>query len=89
MLIRTGEADSWHGIQQEPDFAIYNAESCLPGRTVKIRAGHGFKDGQWTGIGEQRKMVILGTEYAGEMKRRACSPWQTTWRSGRGILSMH
>jgi phosphoenolpyruvate carboxykinase (ATP) len=65
-----------------PDFVIYNS-----GEFPANRLTSGM--GSTTSIDlsfEDKELVILGTEYAGEMKK-AYSPWRTTSRQTRGALN--
>jgi len=57
----------------KPDFVIYNAGGFL---VNSLAAGMGSKTSVNLSI-EDKELVILGTEYAGEMKK-AYSPWRIT-----------
>ena len=68
----------------KPDFVIYNAGQAtadpnVPGNTSPTSVDIGF---------EQREMVILGTEYAGEMKKGVFTIMNYLMPK-QGILSMH
>jgi phosphoenolpyruvate carboxykinase (ATP) len=82
MLIRPTkeELDSFGG----PDFTIYNAGAFPANR---LTAGMGSKTSVDLSL-EDRELVILGTEYAGEMKKGVFTVANYFAPKG-GILSMH
>jgi phosphoenolpyruvate carboxykinase (ATP) len=67
-----------------PDFVIYNAGAFPAGR---LTAGMGSKTSIDLSL-EDREMVILGTEYAGEMKKGVFTV-ANYFAPRRGVLSMH
>jgi phosphoenolpyruvate carboxykinase (ATP) len=67
-----------------PDFVIYNAGTFPANR---LAAGVGSKTSISLSL-EDREMVILGTEYAGEMKKGVFTA-VNYFAPKRGILSMH
>lgn len=82
MLIRPTEAEL--AVFGEPDFTIFNAGSfpanrLTEGMTSKTSVALSFED---------RQMVILGTEYAGEMKKGVFTLMNYLMPK-RGLLSMH
>lgn len=82
MLIRpTPEELSSFG---KPDFVIYNAGAFPANR---LTAGVGSKTSISLSL-EDREMVILGTEYAGEMKKGVFTA-VNYFAPKRGMLSMH
>jgi phosphoenolpyruvate carboxykinase (ATP) len=67
-----------------PDFTIYNAGSCPADPTVP-----GISSSTSVAINiEDREMVILGTEYAGEMKKGIFSVMHYLMPQ-RGLLTLH
>jgi phosphoenolpyruvate carboxykinase (ATP) len=64
----------------KPDFVIYNAGG-FPANS--LTAGMGSKTSVDLSI-EDKELVILGTEYAGEMKK-AYSPWRITLHPNAGF----
>jgi phosphoenolpyruvate carboxykinase (ATP) len=68
----------------KPDFVIYNA-GAFPANS--LTAGMGSKTSVDLSI-EDNEMVILGTEYAGEMKKGVFT-LANYLAPKRGILSMH
>lgn len=82
MLIRpTGEELAQFG---EPDFVIYNAGAFPANR---LTSGTGSKTSICLSL-EDRELVILGTEYAGEMKKGVFTV-ANYFAARREILSMH
>src|SRR5215831_18329202 len=67
-----------------PDFVIYNAGAFPANR---LTAGMGSKTSISLSL-EDREMVILGTEYAGEMKKGVFTV-ANYFATRRGVLSMH
>jgi phosphoenolpyruvate carboxykinase (ATP) len=68
----------------KPDFVIYNAGAFPANR---LTAGMGSKTTVCLSL-EDRELVILGTEYAGEMKKGVFTV-VNYFAAKRGILSMH
>src|SRR5215831_9600210 len=68
----------------KPDFVIYNAGAFPANR---LMAGIGSKTSISLSL-EDREMVILGTEYAGEMKKGVFTA-ANYFAPRRGVLSMH
>ena len=68
----------------QPDFTIYNA-GAFPAN--KLTTGMGSKTSVDLSL-EEREMVILGTEYAGEMKKGVFTV-ANYFAPKRGVLSMH
>jgi phosphoenolpyruvate carboxykinase (ATP) len=68
----------------KPDFVIYNAGT-FPANS--LTAGMGSKTSIDLSL-EEREMVILGTEYAGEMKKGVFTV-ANYFAPRRGVLSMH
>jgi phosphoenolpyruvate carboxykinase (ATP) len=82
MLIRPSEKDL--ATFGEPDFVIYNA-----GRFPANRYTTGMTSTTSIDISfERREMIILGTEYAGEMKKGVFTVMNYLMPK-RGVLSMH
>ncbi|MFO0952372.1 MAG: phosphoenolpyruvate carboxykinase (ATP) [Isosphaeraceae bacterium] len=68
----------------EPDFVIYNAGDLPADQRIE---GITSTTGILLDL-EQREMVILGTNYAGEMKKGVFSA-MNYWMPRKGVLSMH
>jgi len=68
----------------KPDFVIYNA-GAFPAN--KLTAGMGSKTSIDLSL-EDRELIILGTEYAGEMKKGVFTV-ANYFAPKRGVLSMH
>ena len=68
----------------KPDFVIYNA-GAFPAN--KLTAGMGSKTSVDLSL-EDRELIILGTEYAGEMKKGVFTV-ANYFAPKRGVLSMH
>jgi phosphoenolpyruvate carboxykinase (ATP) len=82
MLIRPTREEL--GAFGTPDFVIYNAGAFPANR---LTAGMGSKTSVDLSL-EDREMVILGTEYAGEMKKGVFTV-ANYFAPKRGVLSMH
>jgi phosphoenolpyruvate carboxykinase (ATP) len=82
LLIRPGPDELRHF--GDPDFVIYNA-----GETNADRHVPGVGSDTCVALNLGRKeLVILGTKYAGEMKKGIFSA-MNFWMPGQGVLSMH
>ena len=82
MLIRPSEAEL--AVFGEPDFTIYNAGGFPANRYTSEMTSTTSIDLSF----ERREMVILGTEYAGEMKKGVFTVMNYLMPK-RGLLSMH
>lgn len=82
MLIRPTEAEL--ADFGTPDFTIYNAGAFPANRHTSYMTSSTSIDVSL----EHREMVILGTQYAGEMKKGVFS-LMNYWLPKRGILSLH
>jgi len=82
MLIRPSDAELSHF--GDPDFVIYNAGAFPANRYTTGMTSTTTVDVSF----EQREMVILGTEYAGEMKKGIFTIMNYLMPA-RGVLSMH
>jgi phosphoenolpyruvate carboxykinase (ATP) len=82
MLIRPGQEEL--AAFEKPDFTIYNAGEFPSNR---LTAGIGSRTSIDLSL-EDRELVILGTEYAGEMKKGVFTV-ANYFGPKRGLLSMH